>query len=93
MRALIAAMALSIVLAIGPALAGSLVVIESNAPGITPGQVLDGSQTLEVPGGMEVTCIGQDGAIVKSCVWVCHAAARSWRSPFTNLTPRMISAN
>lgn len=61
MRALIAAMALSIVLAIGPALAGSLVVIESNAPGITPGQVLDGSQTLEVPGGMEVTCIGQDG--------------------------------
>ena len=32
-------------------------------------------------------------AIVKSCVWVCHAAARSWRSPFTNLTPRMISAN
>ena len=33
------------------------------------------------------------GAIVKSCVWVCHAAARSWRSPFTNLTPRMISAN
>ena len=31
--------------------------------------------------------------IVKSCVWVCHAAARSWRSPFTNLTPRMISAN
>ena len=30
------------------------------------------------------------GAIVKSCVWVCHAAARSWRSPFTNLTPRMI---
>ena len=33
------------------------------------------------------------GAIVKSCVWVCHAAARSWRSPLTNLTPRMISAN
>ena len=32
-------------------------------------------------------------AIVKSCVWVCHAAARSWRSPLTNLTPRMISAN
>ena len=32
-------------------------------------------------------------AIVKSCVWVCHAAARSWRSPLTNLAPRMISAN
>ena len=32
------------------------------------------------------------GAIVKSCVWADHAAARSWRSPSTNLTPRMISA-
>ncbi len=32
------------------------------------------------------------GAIVKSCVWADQAAARSWRSPFTNLTPRMISA-
>ena len=31
-------------------------------------------------------------AIVKSCVWADHAAARSWRSPSTNLTPRMISA-
>ena len=30
--------------------------------------------------------------IVKSCVWADHAAARSWRSPSTNLTPRMISA-
>ena len=30
-------------------------------------------------------------AIVKSCVWADHAAARSWRSPSTNLTPRMIS--
>ena len=33
-----------------------------------------------------------EGAIVKSCVWADHAAARSWRSPSTNLTPRMISA-
>ena len=32
------------------------------------------------------------GAIVKSCVWADHAAARSWRSPSTNLAPRMISA-
>ena len=32
------------------------------------------------------------GAIVKSCVWADHAAARSWHSPSTNLTPRMISA-
>ena len=32
------------------------------------------------------------GAIVKSCVWADHAAARSWRSPSTNLTLRMISA-
>ena len=32
------------------------------------------------------------GAIVKSCVWADHAAARSWRSPSTNLTPRIISA-
>ena len=32
-------------------------------------------------------------AIVKSCVWADHAAARSWRSPSTNLTPRMISAS
>ena len=32
------------------------------------------------------------GAIVKSCVWADHAAARSWGSPSTNLTPRMISA-
>ena len=31
-------------------------------------------------------------AIVKSCVWADHAAARSWRSPSTNLTPRMNSA-
>ena len=38
-------------------------------------------------------CVHGARAIVKSCVWVCHAAARSWRSPFTNLTPRMISAN
>ena len=29
---------------------------------------------------------------IKSCVWADHAAARSWRSPSTNLTPRMISA-
>ena len=38
--------------------------------------------------------IRQDTAesIVKSCVWADHAAARSWRSPSTNLTPRMISA-
>ena len=35
---------------------------------------------------------GMMGAIVKSCVWADHAAARSWRSPSTNLTPRMISA-
>ena len=34
----------------------------------------------------------QGRAIVKSCVWADHAAARSWRSPSTNLTPRMISA-
>ena len=35
---------------------------------------------------------GRSRAIVKSCVWADHAAARSWRSPSTNLTPRMISA-
>ena len=35
---------------------------------------------------------GDRRAIVKSCVWADHAAARSWRSPSTNLTPRMISA-
>ena len=35
---------------------------------------------------------GSGRAIVKSCVWADHAAARSWRSPSTNLTPRMISA-
>ncbi len=31
-------------------------------------------------------------AIVKSCVWADHGAARSWRSLSTNLTPRIISA-
>ena len=43
----------------------------------------DGELTVESDG---------TGAIVKSCVWADHAAARSWRSPSTNLTPRMISA-
>ncbi len=61
MRALAAAIAFFSVLAAGPVLAGSLVVIESNAPGIAPGQVLDGAQSLDVPEGAEVTCIGQDG--------------------------------
>lgn len=65
MRIVVAALALLSLLAATPALARSLVVIESNAPGITPGQVLDGSQPLEVPAGAKVTCIGQDGETVK----------------------------
>jgi len=65
MRAFVSLLALFGILAAGPALAGSLVVIESNAPGIAPGQVLDGAQSLDVPEGTEVTCIGQDGDTVK----------------------------
>ena len=40
----------------------------------------------------QVARLEHERAIVKSCVWADHAAARSWRSPSTNLTPRMISA-
>jgi hypothetical protein len=43
--------------------AGELVVIDSTAPGLTPGQVLDGSKPLELAPGTAVTVVTGDGRV------------------------------
>ena len=69
------------------------VVVKGKTEPVGVREVLDYHTSETFPNLMDVVNHFNEGAIVKSCVWVCHAAARSWRSPFTNLTPRMISAN
>jgi hypothetical protein len=43
--------------------AGELVVIDSNAPGLTPGEVLDGSRPLELAPGTAITVVTGDGRV------------------------------
>ena len=42
-----------------------LVVIESTAAELNPGQVVDGSKSLSLPAGAEVTLVGEDGMVTK----------------------------
>ena len=42
-----------------------LVVIESTSPQINPGQVIDGSKSLSLPAGVQVTLVGEDGKLTK----------------------------
>ena len=56
---------LAVLLAAAAAGAGELVVIDSNAPGLTPGQILDGSKPLELAPGTAVTVVTVNG-LVKS---------------------------
>jgi hypothetical protein len=45
--------------------ASQLVVIESTSPQINPGQVVDGSKSLSLPAGVQVTLVGEDGNLTK----------------------------
>ncbi len=45
----------------GMAEAVELVVIRSTAPGLEPGQVVDGNKKLKLPAGVKLTLISQDG--------------------------------
>jgi hypothetical protein len=43
--------------------AGELVIIDSDAPGLTPGRILDGAKPLELAPGTTVTVVTGDGAV------------------------------
>jgi hypothetical protein len=45
--------------------ASQLVVIESTTAELNPGQVVDGSKSLSLPAGVEVTLVGEDGKLTK----------------------------
>ncbi len=45
------------------AFAGQLIVIDSTAPELVPGQVVDGSKVLGVAAGARVTLIAEDGQV------------------------------
>ena len=64
MRAFLASLVL-LALALGAhgALAGQLVVVDSTAPGFVSGQVLDGSEPVELAAGTRITVIAEDGTV------------------------------
>jgi len=54
---------LAVLFAAAVAGAGEMVVIDSNAPGLMPGKVLDGSKPLELAPGTAVTVVTGDGRV------------------------------
>jgi hypothetical protein len=60
------AVALCVLLvAASPVLAAELVVIESTAPQLAPGQVIDATKSLTLAAGTRVSLVGEDGKVVR----------------------------